>query len=200
MGCTVGNLKFSQFAQANMPSLADQIWVTPFTLAGPPGYTWTGFSLQFLSPASPPGGASTFSFMSEGSPLFGLLVQGNNDPSVVFNTNSSLTGDGGVFTAGDLTKNIGGNITKTLKACHVGVSCLNGVSQWIASVPLTDADGIYGVKTGSRWEQLGPGDYTVAVLAQDVALAPEPATLTLLATGLGAAAAARRRRRKVATA
>ncbi|MGQ0766307.1 MAG: PEP-CTERM sorting domain-containing protein [Gemmatimonadota bacterium] len=202
MGCNLGNLKFSQFAQSNMPSLADQIWVTPFQLAGPPGYTWYGFSLTFMSPALPPGGgASVFSFLSEGAPLYGLYLRGGNDPTAVFNTNSLLTGDGGAFSAGELAVNNGSSITRTLKACHVGISCLNGVSQWIASVPLTDADGIYSVATRSRWEELGPGDYTVAVLAQDVALAPEPATLTLLATGVGAiGAAARRRRRRVETA
>ena len=159
LGCSVGNLKFSQFAQSNLGSFASQIWVTPFTLQGPPGYTWHGFSLQFQAPSLHNGQAATFSFMSEGSPLYGLHVTTDGTPTVAFNTGASLTGDGGVLTARDYTRNNNNVITKLLSACHVGVSCLNGVSQWLASTSLTDTDGIYQVAASSRWEQLGPGDH-----------------------------------------
>lgn len=197
VGCKIGNLTMKGFTQTGLGSVVDQVVVTPFTMAGPPGFTWMGFSLALTGVNLLGQKSLSFGFMSVGEPLFGLLASSDQTHGGTLRTSGLLTGDGGQFSALDQLA----NAVRSLRGCHVGVTCVNGQSFYASNTALGDADNIYDVLGGQRWDlNGGPQDFTIAVLTQNT-VTPEPATLALLSTGLsGLGIAIRRRRNKQASA
>jgi hypothetical protein len=197
VGCRIGALKFDQFAQSGLTGLEQLIRVTPWTVQGPPGFTWFGFSLRFDKglrvKGEPP---VSFSFVSAGSPLFGLFVRNDTPRDQATNINGKLTGDGGVMSSRDQMRLVNWIWTNQKSGCQTGYACANGVSEWTSASGLQDGDGVYSVKGSEAWVGSDPPDFSIGVLAPDAMSTPEPATLTLLATGLAALGAGARRRRK----
>src|SRR5687767_8686138 len=48
LGCSLGGTLLTQFAGAGLAAAAtDEVFLDPFTLQGPPGFTWVGFNVRF---------------------------------------------------------------------------------------------------------------------------------------------------------
>ncbi|MGQ0766308.1 MAG: PEP-CTERM sorting domain-containing protein [Gemmatimonadota bacterium] len=198
VGCRIGAVRFTQFAQAGLAGFENLVKVTPWTVQGPPGFTWFGFSLRFDKGESVPGEPGiSFSFLSSGSPLFGLFVRNDNQGPRATNITGKLTGDGGLISAQDRMKLVNWIWTNQKSGCQTGYACANGVSEWTSTTGLPDGDGVYSVFAGAKWASGEPPPLSIGILAPDAMATPEPATLTLIATGLAGlgANAARRRRR-----
>lgn len=200
LGCTVGQVRMNQFSSAALAGSASNIFVNPFTMQGPPGYTWVGFTIRFGSGLSfQKETPLDFAFMSNGAPLYGLLAQQNliGAPTYGASLRGRLIGDGGTLRASD---RINSSLVRSLQACsQLGANpaqCQNGTSEWSGPV-LADGDNNYNVDARSLLGQPGvPYDYTIAVLADQSTVAPEPATILLLSTGLGGVGAMVRRRKR----
>jgi hypothetical protein len=200
LGCTFGGVRMNQFSSAAFAGSASNISVNPFTMQGPPGYTWVGFSIRFGSGLSfQKESPLDFAFMSNGAPLYGLLAQQNlvGAPTYASTLRGRLTGDGGTYRGFD---RINASLARNLQACgKLGsnpIQCQAGTSEWSGTM-LPDGDNSYNVDATSWVGQTGvPYDYTIAVLADQSTVAPEPATILLLSTGLGGVGAMVRRRKR----
>lgn len=195
LGCTIAQLRMKNFATTDMAADANNIFLNPFTLAGPPGFTWIGFN--FTLKGAGPFEAAKLSFFSEGAPLYGLMANLNLTPGPLPGgtaVRSWLTGDGGRFRTEDL---IYPNLAVIKKGCgQYGVaaeSCVSGQTQWVGNA-LPDGDNGYNVDVSV----FGQTDWTVAMLVDSSTVTPEPASMILLSTGLGGVGAFVRRRRKSA--
>lgn len=183
MGCSVGNLRLRNFATNGISAFADQVQLTPFTLAGPPGYTWVGFTVRFgaqvgsFSPTN-----LGFSFWSEGAPLYGLMT--DIEPagsSLVRNAvRGRLIGEGGSFRTWDSTPK--GDVWACGLLSGSRERCRRGVSQFTDHI--VDSDQRYEIEATSIIRGGPANDYTIAVLATNATVAPEPATLLLLSSGV----------------
>ncbi len=203
LGCSLGGTTLSQFAGTQLTASSNDVYLDPFTLQGPPGFTWLGFNVTF-SPGTILAADQLFgfSFWTGGSPIFGIDARQQLGPSA--NGFSALrarvTGDGGAIRAIDRYQDVNGSLVADHRTCGLmgfqALSCINNASTW-HGVTLPDADGNYMVNVSSVLGVPGtPNNYSVAVLVQTASSTPEPATLLLLATGLSAAGAAVRRKRK----
>lgn len=203
LGCNLGGTTLSQFAGTRFTASSDEVYLDPFTLQGPPGFTWLGFNVSF-SPGTVVAADQLFgfSFWTGGSPIFGLDAQQQLGPGASGFTalRAKVTGDGGAIRAIDRYHEVNGLLVADHRTCGLmgfqALSCINNASTW-HGVTLPDADGNYLVNVSSVLGVAGaPNNYSVAVLVQTASSTPEPATLLLLATGLSAAGAAVRRKRK----
>ncbi len=200
LGCTFGGVRMNQFASTAYAGSATNIFVNPFTMQGPPGYTWVGFSIRFGSGMSfQRDQPLDFSFWSNNSPLYGVLAHQDlvGAPTYASSLRGRLTGDAGFYRAND---RINSSLVQAQQACaKLGsnpIQCQAGVDNWSGPV-LADADNAYFVDATNFLGQPGtPYDYTIAVLADNSIVTPEPATILLLSTGLGGVGAMVRRRRR----
>lgn len=200
LGCTFGQIRMNQFSSAALAGSSSNIFVNPFTMQGPPGYTWVGFTIRFGSGLSfQKEKPLDFAFWSNGAPLYGLLAQQNlvGTPTYASTLRGRLTGDGGNYRAFDRVTN---SLARNLQACgKIGANplqCQTGTSEW-SGTELPDGDDRYQVDATSWVGQPGvPYDYTVAMLADQSTVAPEPATILLLSMGLGGVGAMVRRRKR----
>lgn len=209
MGCTIGKSRLLQFTSQGLDAQAGNVWLDPFTLQGPPGYTWVGFHVRFTPGtqfvSNTPLGLS---FWADGVPLYGVMgynsmASGAASP-LEGRTRVTLTGDGGVRQVVDGTEVMRqGNTMRVLRGCGWTTggsrSCIAGDST-AASGMLADADQRYAIAAQSMIMGAGingqPNDFTVAVLTDQAIATPEPASLILLSTGVAGVGAMVRRRRR----
>ena len=207
LGCTMGNARLSQFTAQGFDAQAGNVWLEPFTLQGPPGYTWVGFNVRFSAGTSFASNApSGLSFWADGVPLYGVMgrsamTSGANAP-MERGTRVTLTGDGGVRQVVDRTELLRqGNAMRVLRGCSwttgASRSCIAGDSTATGGL-LADADLRYAIAAQSMFGGANgePGDYTVAILTDQAVVTPEPATLLLLSTGLAGIGVLGRRKRQ----
>lgn len=203
LGCTVGRLRLRNFATRGASALAaDQVTISPFTLAGPPGYTWVGFSVRFATQVGSLSRATAgLSFWSEGAPLFGLMTNiapGGQTLMVPGGTTIArnavggrLVGEQGVIRT--WSSNPAGDVYACGRFGGGRERCIEGVSSLVGTI--LDTDQRYRVEATSYLRGGPTSDYTIAVLASSALVTPEPATLLLLSSGVAGVGAAVRRRR-----
>lgn len=209
MGCAIGKSRLLQFSSQGLNTQAGNVWLDPFTLQGPPGYTWVGFHVRFSPGAqfvsnTPLG----LSFFADGVPLYGVMgynsmASGAGMP-MESRTRVTLTGDGGVRQVVDRTELMRqGNTMRVLRGCGWTTggtrSCVAGDSTALTGL-LADADQRYAIAAQSMILGAGmngqPGDFTVAILTDQAIATPEPASLFLLSTGVAGVGMMVRRRRR----
>jgi hypothetical protein len=188
LGCTIGSVRMKNFSAPAYTGVANNIFLNPFVLAGPPGFTWVGFSFTGTAPLVE--NARTISFFAEGMPLYGMFAR--NDLLAAPNrVRGRVTGDGGYFRTEDWNKRDGSRpMTGCAKYGAAAESCTPGSPEWVGGA-LADADNGYMVDLTLQ----NQNDFTVAVLTESV-VTPEPASLLLLSTGLGGIGAMVRRRKR----
>jgi len=208
MGCSIGNARLGQFTAQGVGDAASSVWLDPFTVQGPPGYTWVGFHVRFSSGGSLVSKAPLgLSFWADGVPLHGVMgvnafASGSPGASMERGTTVTLTGDGGTRQAVDRTEQLRkGNSLRLLRGCGWvsgrARSCLAGDSTATGG-PLADADLRYQVAVRSMYDDRAgqPSDHTVALLVESQAVVtPEPAAMLLFGSGLAGVGAVVRRRR-----
>ena len=209
LGCSLGGTLLTQFAGAGLAAAAsagaaaDEIFLDPFTLQGPPGFTWVGFNVRFPAGTVYAGDRPQgFSFWTNGQPVYGVDArqQLGSDAKGFSALRTRVSGDGGAIRAIDRYRDVNGALVADHRTCGLmgfqALSCIANFSTWHGA-QLPDADGSYQVNVSSVLGATGtPNNYSVAVLVQTSSATPEPATLLLVASGLGAAGAAVRRRKK----
>jgi len=206
LGCTMGKTRLLQFTAQGAGATTSNVWLDPFTLQGPPGYTWVGFHVRFLPGPQPVSNTPMgLSFWADGVPLYGVMgyntMATGGGATMERGTRVTLAGDGGsrqVLDKVELSRQ--GNLMRVLRGCGWATgssrSCVAGDSSVVGPL-LADADLRYSIAVQSMLEAGAggqPSDYTIAILTDDAVVTPEPATMVLLASGMAAVGALARRR------